>query len=82
MRLGKEQLRTLRACGTNMFMIVPSKTARRLCELGLMAEARPGSFAYVTANGLRAVADAADRGAIELGKLDRADSVPQPNREG
>jgi hypothetical protein len=64
-----------------MFMIVPSKTSRRLCELGLMAEARPDSFAYVTANGLRAVADAADRGAIELGKLDRPDPVPQPNRE-
>jgi len=68
-RLGKEQLRLLRATGTNMFLIVADKRTRRLCELGLMAEARPDSFVYVTANGLRAIADAADRGQIELGKL-------------
>ena len=79
-RLGKEQLRLLYAVGTHMFMVVADKRTKRLCELGLMAEARPNAFVYCTANGLRAVADAADRGRLVLGKL--PEPPPTAGNEG
>jgi len=65
-RPGKKQLDLLRSMCCRLAIIVPDKMTRRLCARGLMQEARPDSFAFVTANGLRALADAADRGEVEL----------------
>jgi hypothetical protein len=66
-RLGLNQLRLLRAVGTTDAVVVPDALTRRLCELGLMASARAnGSFAHITPAGLRALADAAEAGRIDL----------------
>ena len=69
MKLGIRQLELLRAVGTHCAVVVIDPLARRLCDLGLMKEARPNSFAHITPDGLRALADAADAGRIELFKL-------------
>lgn len=65
-RLGKNQLRLLRGVGINAAVVVPDPTTRRLCELGLMKSKPDGSFAHITPDGLRALADAADAGQVEL----------------
>lgn len=66
-RLGKNQLRLLRGVGITAAVVVPDALTRRLCELGLMKSvAADGSFAHITPNGLRALADAADAGQVEL----------------
>jgi len=65
-RLGKHQLAMLRTVGTTSALVVPDKTSRRLVELGLMAAEPDGSFASITPNGLRALADAADAGRVTL----------------
>jgi hypothetical protein len=66
-RLGKNQLRLLRAVGITAAVVVPSPQTKRLCELGLMKSVdADGSFAHITPNGLRALADAADAGKIDL----------------
>jgi hypothetical protein len=65
--LGKRQLALLRDVGTIGALIVPEKTSRRLCDLGLMAaHGADGSFAAITTAGLRALADAVDAGRIAL----------------
>lgn len=70
MRLGRRQLELLRKIGCLSALVVPSATSRRLCELGLMkSHGDDGSFAAITPAGLRAVADAADAGKIELFKM-------------
>ncbi len=66
MRLGKNQLRTLRSAGTTAAFVLPTRETRRLCELGLMREASPGGFAHNAPAGLRALADAAEAGEITL----------------
>lgn len=67
MRLGKLQIRMLLSVGTDAAMINPSATTRRLCELGLMkSHGQNGSFAAITPNGLRALADMADAGIVDL----------------
>jgi hypothetical protein len=64
--LGKNQLSLLRAVGITAAVVVPSAATKRLCELGLMKSVdTDGSFAD-TPNGLRAIADAADAGQVEL----------------
>jgi hypothetical protein len=78
-RLGKNQLRLLRTLCAGMSVIVPDKLTRSLCDRGLMREAVPGAFVGVTANGLRALADAADRGEVILGH-DTTD-LPNPQDE-
>jgi len=80
-RLGKKQLELLRAMCCGFAVIVPDKMTRRLCARGLMKEAAPDSFAFVTANGLRALADAADRGEITLFTMSEKATNPkgQPN---
>lgn len=65
-RLGKKQLGLLRSMCCGLAVIVPDKMTRRLCARGFMQEAAPDSFVFVTADGLRALADAADRGEVEL----------------
>lgn len=65
-RLGKKQLGLLRSMCCGLAVIVPDKMTRRLCARGLMHEAQPGAFVFVTADGLRALADAADRGEVDL----------------
>lgn len=66
-RLGIRQLELLRTVGARSALVVPSRIGRRLCELGLMeAHGSEGSFAAITPAGLRALADAAEAGKIEL----------------
>lgn len=66
-RLGPKQLALLRTVGTSSALVVASATSRRLCALGLMrAHGTDGSFAAITPAGLRALADAAEAGRIEL----------------
>jgi hypothetical protein len=71
MRLGKRQLELLRGVGPGAAVVVPDNMTRRLCSLGLMKAhgGEDGSFAAVTPNGLRALADAADAGRISLFKM-------------
>lgn len=69
MRLGKQQLALLRSVGTHSALVVPDRQSRRLCELGLMTAENDGSFARLTADGLRALADAVDAGKILLFEL-------------
>lgn len=65
--LGKNQLSMLRAVGITAAVVVPSPLTKRLCELGLMKSVdADGSFAHITPNGLRALADAADAGKVDL----------------
>lgn len=66
MRLCKNQLTLLRAVGITAAVVVPSATTKRLCALGLMREAGKDSFACITPAGLRALADAAEAGRVEL----------------
>ena len=69
-RLGIRQLELLRGIGTTGALVVGNKTSRRLCALGLMkAHGRDGSFAAITPAGLRALADAAEAGRIELFRM-------------
>ena len=77
MRLGNRQLELLRALGTNSALIVPCARSRRLCELGLLrAHADDGAFAAITPAGLRALADAAERGKIDLFKMPAKEPRP------
>lgn len=65
--LGPKQLALLRTVGTSSALVVASATSRRLCALGLMrAHGTDGSFAAITPAGLRALADAAEAGRIDL----------------
>lgn len=67
MRLGKRQIQMLQSVGSTSAIIVPCPTSRRLCEMGLMKSHGPnGSFAAITPDGLRALADAADAGKAHL----------------
>ena len=66
MHLGRNQLDLLLKLGPTMALVVPSKTSRRLTELGLLAAEEDGSFARITPAGLRALADAADAGKIAI----------------
>lgn len=66
MALGTRQLETLRGVGTMGALIVGTPRTRRLVELGLMASEPNGSFARITPDGLRALADAVDAGRIDL----------------
>ncbi|MEJ8308544.1 hypothetical protein [Agrobacterium larrymoorei] len=67
MKLGKRQLETLLSVGCTSAMIVPTPITKRLCEIGLMKSHGPdGSFASITTDGLRALADAVDAGSIQL----------------
>lgn len=69
-RLGKPQLERLRGIGTSAALVVPDAMSRRLCELGLLkAHGKDGSFSAITPSGLRALADAAEAGRIELFKM-------------
>lgn len=70
MRLGIRQLDRLHAVGTHAALIVPDRISRRLCDLGLMkAHGAEGSFSAITPAGLRALADAAEAGRIELFRM-------------
>ena len=66
MRLGKRQIDLLMKLGTTRSVVLPDNTTRRLVELGL-AHAEPnGSFTRITPAGLRALADLADAGKVEI----------------
>lgn len=78
MRLGIRQLEMLRACGPNFKIVVGCKMVRRLIDLGLMESDNPeGNWSSVTANGLRAVADAMD-----AGKFSKTPTSPFRNKRG
>lgn len=47
-------------------LVCPSPVSRSLVARGLMAAEPDGSFAHITPAGLRALADAADRGEVQL----------------
>ncbi|MFA1674800.1 hypothetical protein ACDY97_19045 [Rhizobium mongolense] len=68
MKLGTRQLELLRTVGTTSALVVLDNVSRRLCALGLMKTmGKDGdSFACITPNGLRALADAVDAGRIKL----------------
>lgn len=69
-RLGKRHLQFRRGLGDGVAVIVPNVYYRRLCDLGLMkARGDDRSFAAITPAGLRALADAAEAGRIELFKM-------------
>lgn len=76
MRLGKHQLRLLRVLAGGCFQIVPDKVSRSLVAKGLAVEWRDDSFVGITPNGLRALADAAESGAVDLAYSPKA---PEPN---
>jgi hypothetical protein len=69
MTLGTRQLKLLRSVGTTKAIVVGDKLSRRLCDLGLMKAMGDDSFICVTPAGLRALADAADQGRIDLFKM-------------
>ena len=65
-RLGPKQLRHLTMVGANRALVVSDRTSRRLCDLGLMREMIPGGAVCITPAGLRALADAAEAGRVDL----------------
>ena len=65
-RLGIRQLELLRFIGTDRALLTPDRMSDRLIELGLLQSDRPNGAAYITPNGLRALADAAEKGRIRL----------------
>lgn len=69
MRLGNRQLKTLRSLSVVGAIIVGDREIRRLRDMGLLNAAGDDSFFHITPNGLRALADAADAGRIELFKM-------------
>ncbi|ARO24798.1 hypothetical protein TAL182_CH03053 [Rhizobium sp. TAL182] len=70
MKIGARQLQMLKSVGTTSALVVPCPISRRLCEIGLMKSDEPdGSFAHVTPAGLRALADAAEAGRVDLFKM-------------
>lgn len=64
--LGKRQLDLLANFVARRAFVVTDDMTRSLCRRGLMREARPGSFVHITPDGLRALAQAADDGLVEL----------------
>ncbi|MBS8228165.1 hypothetical protein [Vannielia litorea] len=66
-RLGMRQLEMLKYIGTTGALIVPDARSQRLCALGLLhSHGENGSFAAITPDGLRALADAVEAGRIAL----------------
>lgn len=69
MRLGIRQLEKLQTCGTAFSQVVPDRRVKKLIERGFMTSDNPdGSFAYITPQGLRALAEAIDNGRISIRK--------------
>jgi hypothetical protein len=66
MRLGPKQLKLLQFIGTRGALVVGDKMSRRLCDLGLLISEPDGSFARITPDGLRSLADALEAGRISL----------------
>jgi|GEM_PF-3462180 len=80
MKIGTRQLQMLKTVGTTSALIVPCHISRRLCAVGLMKSNEPdGSFAHVTPAGLRALADAAEAGRVELFKMPEKKRAPVEN---
>jgi hypothetical protein len=75
-RLGHRQLKLLATVGTTHALVCPSKISRRLCDLGLMAADTNGAFAHITPAGLRALADAAEAGRVELFRMPEPKADP------
>lgn len=67
-RLGIRQLELMRACGTCRAILVGDRMTDRLCELGMMkSHSRDGNgVVALTPAGLRALADAAEAGRIDI----------------
>lgn len=66
--LGPKQIEALRIFRPGSFAIVGDKQLRRLAQLGLLKAHGPegDSFYGITSAGLRALADAADAGRLDL----------------
>lgn len=83
MALGKKQLQILRSLGVSRAFVVPSADTMRLCALGLMkAHGRDGSIVAITPDGLRALADAAERGRIALFEMPLRPAQPAARGSG
>ena len=65
-RVGKRELAKLLILGTRFAQVVPDRITRRLVAKGLCDADDDGAFCTVSPNGLRAIADAADAGRIDL----------------
>lgn len=80
MRLGPRQLELLRKVGTTRLLVAPDARSRRLCELGLMrAHGEDGGMVGITPAGLRALADAAEEGRIEIFRMrEREETTDAP----
>jgi hypothetical protein len=66
-RLGKNQLHLLGFLGrAGCALVVASPTSLTLTKRGLLAEASPGGCVHITPAGLRALADAAEAGRVQL----------------
>lgn len=75
--LGKHQRDLLALLGgVGMRLIVPDAQSRALAARGLMAAEPDGSFARVTAKGLRALADEIDAGRVLV------PGAPESERDG
>lgn len=68
--LGKNQLATLRALGPYRVCIVGGKKHKSLARRGLCEALGDDSFYAITPDGLRALADAIDRGQLKRWTLD------------
>ena len=64
--LGPRQLELLRGLANPCALVVPDPVSRSLVKRGLLAADPDGSFAHITPAGLRALADAADDGRVQL----------------
>ena len=64
--LGARQIELLRGLANPCALVVPDNISRSLVKRGLLAAEPDGSFAHITPAGLRALADAADSGRVQL----------------
>jgi propanediol dehydratase small subunit len=64
--LGHRQLALLNTLRRGLSLVVPNDVARSLIRRGLASTAGKDAFVYITPDGLRAIADAADAGRISL----------------
>lgn len=69
--LGRNQLRMLANISPRQAYVVPCRITRSLVKRGLMAATPSGAMAHITPAGLRALADAAERGDVNLFSLEQ-----------
>ena len=69
MRIGNKQIEALSIMAGRFMYVVPNKMTNRLIEKGLMrSDNDDGSWAHISSDGLRVVANALDSGQIDYPK--------------